>query len=79
MQSIINIIKLFLQKYAVEAAINWVLGLIAKLKTGAWKKEVDKATEAVKEAGTNPELTPEQKAKEQEDAFNKLNNTVNRP
>jgi len=78
MQSLLNVIQMLLQKFVAQNALGWIEALIAKLKTAAWKKKVEEATEAVKEAGTNPELTPEQKAKEQEDAFAKLVDTVTR-
>lgn len=79
MQSLLKLIQPLLQKYALTLVVGWVEALIAKLQTYFWKKKVDAAIEAVEKAGTNPELTPEEKAKEQKDAFDKLTGVLNNP
>lgn len=64
-------------------ALNWLLKQAINLAAFLIKQkirhaEADKALKEYKEAGTKPGLTPEQIAKEQEDAFEKLADTVNK-
>ena len=70
------LLKPLIQKYIINKVLAWAAWAFER-----WQRnlEIDKAAEKLKEAGTKPELTPEQKAKEQEDAFDKLHDTVNKP
>ena len=71
----------FLLKYGISQLVAYF-----KKQTEINKAKNDreaafaKAKEKYNQAGTNPDLTPEQKQKEQEDAFNDfINSTRNTP
>jgi hypothetical protein len=61
--------------WALQKAISIGVFLIERKKNHA---AIDKAVDEYKEAGTAAGLTPEQKAKEQQDAFEKLADIANR-
>lgn len=68
-----------IQKYLLSKISAWIGVVIVKIKAYRWKKELDKKTEVLKEAGETPSLSPQEKAKEIEDAFDDVIDSANRP
>ena len=76
-----NFLAMILAKIGESIVVNKLPGLlmwlVGKIRVALFNKKADEAAEELKKAGTNPELTPEQKAKEVENAFDSVNRTHN--
>jgi hypothetical protein len=59
----------FIQKYLIKKLIKLGTYLLAKWQRD---KQLEEKAEVLAEAGTSPDLTPEQKAKEIEDAHKNM-------
>mgnify|MGYP000210906751 CR=1 FL=1 len=76
-----NFIVMILTKIGESILVNRLPQLIMliaeKIRLAFFKKNAQNAADELKKAGTKPELTPEQKAKEIENAFDSVNRNIN--